>query len=119
MTNDKSAQTYGILKDDTPFNQLFPENKVPIISLIPVPPTPEALPCYTVDSQYLSKKQIKELAMLLYEHRKDCTSFKMAIEVVREGLPLNHNWFCGVETSDAKEFFGLMHEEEFFGDEET
>lgn len=108
MTNDQSPKTYGILKEDTPFNRLFPDKKVPIISLIPVPPTPESPPCYVVDSQYLTKKQIKELAMMLYEDQKDCTSFKMAIEFVKKGLSLNYTWFSGVETSDVGEFFKLM-----------
>lgn len=108
MTNNQSAKTYGILKDDTPFNRLFPENKVPIISLIPVPPVPEAPPCYVIDFNFLTRTQHKELAMMLYEQKSECTSFKMALQVVREGLPINHSWFAGVETSDAGEFFRLM-----------
>ncbi|MEH2236012.1 hypothetical protein [Nostoc sp.] len=108
MTNNQSAKTYGFLKDNTPFNWLFPDNKVPIISLVPVRLTPEAPPCYVVDSQYLTKKQIKELAILLFQELENCTSFKMAIQIVKGGLPLTHTWFSGVETSDAGEFFRLM-----------
>ncbi len=107
MTNNQ-APTYANLKDDTPFNQIFPDKKVPIISLIPTVPNENAPPCYVINHQFLAKKQITELASLLHEHREDCTSLEMAIQAVERGLPIQHIWFSGGTTTDFGHFMNLV-----------
>ncbi|MBN3924017.1 hypothetical protein [Nostoc sp. NMS4] len=109
MNNDELPQTYGTLKDDTPFSQFFPENQVPIISLIPLVPGLGAPECYVIDPKHLTKKQIADLAELVYQKRKpECTSLEMAIQAVESGLPLERKWFSAVTTTDLAEYMKLV-----------
>ena len=109
MTNKQLPQTYATLKNDTPFNQFFPNNQVPIVSLIPSFPALGAPQCYVIDPQYLTKKQITELAKLVRQNwEPECTSLEIAIQAVESGLPLKCDWFSGVTTSDYSEFMKLV-----------
>lgn len=109
MNNNQAPSTYGTLKDDTPFNQFFPDNQVPIVSLIPAVPTLGAPQCYVIDPQYLTKQQITGLAELVYQNwNPECTSLEMAIQYVESGLPIKCEWFTGVTTTDLGEYMKLV-----------
>ena len=95
-------ETWAELKPDTPFNQIFPDSKVPIKSIVPIIPDSEGSPpCYVIDAAFLSEDQIKELALGLYQTwRPKCTSVAMAIDYIRRGLPLSCEHFSGVATTN-------------------
>ncbi|MEH2085997.1 hypothetical protein [Nostoc sp.] len=109
MTNNQTPSTYATLKDNTPFNQFFPDNQVPIVSLIPTIPALGAPECYVIDPKHLTKEQITGLAKLVYQKWKpECTSLEMAIQSVESGFPLNCEYFSGVTTEDLAEFMKLV-----------
>lgn len=92
--------SWGYLKNDTPFNHLFPDGKVPLVSIFQAIPREEgAPPCYWVDGSRLSEHQIEELSKMLYQMwQPECQSLESAIAYVRGQLPLNAEWFNGVAT---------------------
>lgn len=97
MTNNPKA--LASLKPDTPFNHLFPGDKVPIKSIQPVTNGEDNF--YIVDAEYLGTSQVEGLANILYQlWQPKCESIDQAIEYIEEGLPIKADWFTGVETSD-------------------
>jgi hypothetical protein len=100
MINEIKIEAYGCLKTDSPFSEIFPSGIVPLESVDPSTLRhPEAPPCYVVDSNRLSKGQVKFLAELIYEAWKpECKDLTQAINYVETGLPLDINWFNGVGT---------------------
>lgn len=108
MTNNQSFLTYATLKDATPFDEIFPDKKVPIISLVPKIPQIDAPPCYVLDTTSLNVKQIKKLAKLLCQTWKECTSLKMATQYIETGLPIRCDWFSGVTTTDFGHYMSLV-----------
>ncbi|WP_160166350.1 hypothetical protein [Calothrix sp. PCC 7507] len=97
-------ETWASLKPDADFNQInqiFPDGKVPIKSMVPIiPRDAENPPCYVVDANFLSSEQIQALAEGLYEMwQPECKSVQMAIDYIRRGLPLKCEYFSGVTTT--------------------
>lgn len=113
MTNATDLKTYATLRPETPFNHLFPGDKVPIQSIIPMRPRDETSPlCYLVDAKFLTDEQIEALAQLLYPMwQGEIESIEQAKAYIREGLPLNCNHFGGVSTSDPKLMSALVAED--------
>jgi hypothetical protein len=103
-------KTIAYLKEDTPFNELFLDGKVPIISIFPIIPREEGCPpCYIVNANELTEQQINGLATKLLEYwPTECLSLDEAIAYVRKGLPLKTEWFDGCSTSDPGIFFSMM-----------
>ncbi|BAS59890.1 hypothetical protein NIES2135_20450 [Leptolyngbya boryana NIES-2135] len=97
-------KTWATLSAKTPFNHLFPDRKVPIVSPIPIIPREEGMPfCYVVDAQFLTDEQIQGLAEMLYEQWKpESESVEETIVYIREGLPLKCAWFSSFTTIDPK-----------------
>lgn len=112
--------SWAYLKDETPFNEIFPDRRVPIRSIFPITPREEGCPpCYIVDAQFLSQEQIDRLAQQLFElWRPECESLQQAKEYISNGLPLKTDWFNGAGTSSPAILFGLMHDEGFGPKEE-
>lgn len=103
MTNTEIL-TWATLKTDTPFNEFFPDGRVPIVSPISIQPVDELAPfCYLVDGSKLSFSQAQGLANQLWQKwHPECESLEEAIHYIQEGLPLDCNWFIGVTTIDQK-----------------
>lgn len=100
----QAFKTWATLKQETPFNRLFPDLKVPIVSPIPIIPREEGMPfCYVIDAQFLTDEQIQGLAEMLYEQWKpEAESIEATINYIREGLPLKCEWFSSFTTIDQK-----------------
>ena len=105
-------KTWATLKPNTPFNQIFPDGKVPIKSLVPIIPRDETSPtCYIVDVDFLSNQQIQTLAERLYQMwQPECTDVQMAVNCIRQGLPLKCDHFSGVTTTDEAVFAMMLDE---------
>ena len=103
-------KTWANLKPDTPFNQYFPDGKVPLRTVVPMQPRDEDAPlCYLVDGYKLTDEQIDGLAeMLLPLWQPECVTKEQAVEYIRDGLPLKCEWFTGVTSTDAKLFMSLL-----------
>jgi hypothetical protein len=103
-------KTWANLKTDTPFNQFFPDGKVPLKSIVPMKPRDEDSPvCYLVDGSKLTDAQIDGLAeMLLPMWAPECATKEQAVEYIRDGLPLKCEWFSGVTSTDHKVFMALI-----------
>ena len=121
------CQSWASLKEETPFNEIFPTRQVPIISIFPIIPREVGSPsCYVVDAEFLTSDQIEQLAQRLFEMwRPECASFEQAKEYIARGLPLKTDWFNGASSSSPAILFGLMDDEGFrraqddlFGEEE-
>jgi hypothetical protein len=94
--------TWATLKPDTPFDDLFPDGRVPIVSPISMQPSdPKAPRCYLVDYPKLARDQIRGLATLLLRQWHP-RSAEEAIDYIKEGLPVSCEWFDGVTTIDPK-----------------
>lgn len=108
MTN--TITTWANLKTDTPFDQFFPDGKVPLLTVVPIRPRDEnSPPCYLVDGSKLTAEQIDGLAeMLLPMWSPECASKEQAVAYIRDGLPLKCEWFRGVVSTDPKVFMALM-----------
>lgn len=93
---------YGYLKEGTPFNQIFPDGRVPLQSIFSAIPREEvAPPCYWVNGSKLTNSQTEELARLLYQQwSPELPSLEEAIAYIRKGLPLNTDWFKSVTTDN-------------------
>lgn len=102
MMEPTTFKTWATLKPNTPFNNLFPDARIPIRSPIPIIPREEGSPpCYTIDANFLSQQQIEGLAeLLLRQWQPECKSKEQAIDYIREGLPLQCEWFIGVTSTD-------------------
>lgn len=115
MTQIQECQNWAYLKENTPFNDIFPNRLVPIRSIFPIIPREYgAPPCYVVEGRFLSDEQIDQLAQRLFElWRPECESLRVAKEYIGGGLPLKTDWFNGAGTSSSAVLFGLMHDEGF------
>lgn len=94
--------TWGNLIDGSPLVSIFPDGRVPLISVWPIVPRERGAPrCYLVDVSLLSDEQIRALAELLYETwRHECSSADEAIAYMHdEGLPLRISHFSTVATT--------------------
>lgn len=107
--------TWATLKEETPFNEIFPDRIVPVRSIFPIIPREAGSPpCYVVDSNLLSPEQVERLAQQLFEMwRPECQSLEEAKDYIQHGLPLKTDWFNGVSTSSPAILFGLMADEGF------
>lgn len=119
MTTETEIKTWANLKPETPFNQLFPDGKVPIQTIVPMRPRDEHSPlCYLVDGSKLTPEQIDGLAeMLLPMWSPECASKEQAVEYIRDGLPLKCEWFSGITSTDAKVLMALVDDREDYDDE--
>lgn len=122
MTNGRQAQcqNWGYLKENTPFNEIFPDRSVPLRSIFPMIPREQGSPlCYIINADFLTQEQISSLAQQLFElWRPECQSLEQAKDYIRHGLPIKTNWFNGAGTSSPAVLFGLMHEEGFGRDKD-
>lgn len=116
----EQCQNWAWLKDETPFNEIFPNRQVPIVSIFPIIPRElGSPPCYVVDAKFLSLEQIDRLAQRLFEMwRPECASLEQARKYIFQGLPLKTDWFNGAGSSSPAILFGLMHDEGFGPNEE-
>lgn len=107
-------KTFATLKEDTPFNAIFPDRFVPLKSIIPIVPRGEGMPeCYVVEASQLADDQIEQLAELLYPMwSPECESVDQAIAYILGGLPLKTSWFSGCSTSDPKVIYTLIELDE-------
>ncbi|MEH2274652.1 MAG: hypothetical protein V7K40_07525 [Nostoc sp.] len=105
-------ETWASLKSNTPFNQIFTDGKVPIKSIVPIIPRDKTSPaCYVVDADFLSNQQILVLAERLYQMwQPECTDVQMAVDYIRQGLPLKCDHFCCVTTTDQAVFAAMLDE---------
>lgn len=97
--------SWGYLRADTPFADVFPTGRVPLRSIVPMRPRDESAPlCYVVDPAGLTEAQIAQLAAGLYERwRPECASVAAAAAYIRDpGLPLRCAWFSGAATDDIR-----------------
>jgi hypothetical protein len=96
-------RTIAHLKENTPFDEFFPDGAVPIVSIFPIIPREAGSPqCYVVNAKELTDQQINGLAAKLLEYwPTECLSLDEAIAYVRKGLPLNTEWFRGWSKSDV------------------
>jgi hypothetical protein len=94
--------SWGTLKEDCPFAEIFPERRVEIRSIVPIIPREQGSPpCYVVKGEALSQEQLKKLANRLYEiWQPECESVGAAAEYILEGLPLKTTHFSSVTTDD-------------------
>lgn len=117
MTNAEAIaiKTWATLKPNTPFNALFPDGRVPVVSPIPMQPRDESAPfCYLLDSAILTEAQIEGLAALLYpQWQPECESPEAAVAYIREGLPIKTDWFSGFTSVDPKLMAALVDMGEF------
>lgn len=109
------CQNWAYLKEDTPFNEIFPTRSVPIRSIFPIIPREAGSPpCYVVDPEFLTSDQINQLAeQLFYLWQPECESLQMAKDYISQGLPLKCDWFTGAGSSSPAVLFGLMDDEGF------
>jgi hypothetical protein len=108
MTTTK-CKTWATLKPNTPFASVFADGQVPIVSIVPGQPGGIGPLSYLVDPAFLSEEQIAALAEMLWEswypkpaNRDD------AIGYIRNGLPLNVNWFQGATTTDYRAAISVL-----------
>lgn len=91
--------SWGYLVDDSPFAAIFPDGRVPLLSVMPIVPREAGAPwCYLVDVAKLSEAQIAALAALLWRQwQPECASkLDAAAYIIGEGLPLRTAWFTTV-----------------------
>ncbi len=96
------SDTWGYLIDTAPFLPVFPNGRVPLISIWPIIPREEGAPrCYLVNVAELSDDQVAHLAAMLLEMwRPECESVEQAAAYIREeGLPLRVSWFSTIGTT--------------------
>lgn len=102
ITKSEPYHTWGYLAGTTPFDSVFPDRRVPLISIFPITPREAGAPrCYLVDTKLLSDEQIAQLADMLWTlWRPECESAEAAAAYIRmEGLPLRTTWFGSVGTT--------------------
>lgn len=103
--------TFGLLRPETPFREIFPDGFVPLKSLVPFIPREEGCPpCYEVDGDRLTDQQRLQLATDLFNRwQPECESVEAAIAYIREpGLPLQVAWFHGFTTTDFSQLLPLL-----------
>jgi hypothetical protein len=109
------CQNWGHLKENTPFNEIFPDRRVPLRSIFSIIPREQGSPpCYIIDADFLTQEQISSLAQQLFElWRPECESIEQARDYIRQGLPLKTDWFNGAGSSSPALLFSLMDDEGF------
>jgi hypothetical protein len=98
-------QTYGLLKTETPFAEIFPDRVVPLVSAeaVEIPNQLKAPPCFVVDAKKLSPLQIAQLAKLVFRvWGSRCQNLADAENYVKTGLPLKTDWFLSVDANRSK-----------------
>jgi hypothetical protein len=103
-------ETWGFLKHNTPFAKIFPDGKVPLISIFPIIPREDGYPeCYLLDAKNLSNLDVAMLAQMVMQSWSDeCRDIGVAIAYVRNGLPIRVDHFETVGSSSPALLFGLM-----------
>jgi hypothetical protein len=99
-------RTEASLKEGTPYNLIFPEKSIPVISILPTLIGKQE--CYIVNSKQLMPEQIQALAKLLLNNGQGVPSIEAAIAYIHEGLPIKIDWFNTVSTNDPGIFFSMM-----------
>lgn len=95
--------SWAYLKEGTPFNQFFPDNRVEILSIVPITPREAgAPPCFVVLGDKLERWQLDGLGkMLVRNWEPECKDLGEAIAcIIEQGLPLRCSWFSGCGTDD-------------------
>jgi hypothetical protein len=98
-------RTYGILKTETPFTEIFPNRLVPLVNAeaVTIPDQVKAPPCFIVDAKGLSLLQTAQLAKLVFRvWRSRCQNLADAENYVKTGLPLKTDWFLSVDANRSK-----------------
>ena len=87
--------TWATLKPDTPFNAVFPNGEVPVLSPLPmIPREAGSPPCFVVNAGQLDPNQVDRLAdLLLHQWHPECANKEQAIAYIQRGLPLKCDWF--------------------------
>jgi hypothetical protein len=101
-------RTEASLKEGTPYNLIFPEKSIPVISILPTLIGEQE--CYIVNSKQLMPEQIQALAKLLLNNGQGVPSIEAAIAYIHEGLPMKIDWFNSVSTNNPGIFFSMMDE---------
>lgn len=94
---------WAYLNEDTPFNQFFPDNRVEILSIVPIVPREFGAPlCYVVLGDNLERWQLEGLGeMLVRSWEPECKGRGEAIAyIIKQGLPLRCDWFSSCGTDD-------------------
>ncbi|BAZ50530.1 hypothetical protein NIES4103_31460 [Nostoc sp. NIES-4103] len=77
----------GLLKEITPFNYIFPDGKVPLISIYPCRPNESEPLCFYIDGELLTDIQIEALSFMWLKHNPD-KSYEEAYTFIRMGYPI-------------------------------
>lgn len=110
-------EDYANLRPDTPFNHLFPDNKVPIAHPLPVKPSEEAPVCWQIDGRQLTEAQLQGLAELVLEKTLTMSIDEIKAKILSDGLPMNQEYFTGVTITDQKTIAVILDLTEDFRDE--
>lgn len=95
--------TCGFLKRESPLRELFPEGKVPLVTLVPMQPNPSAPLCYLFDAKVLPEDRLHALAKRLFKQwQPEMQSVEEAVKYIREGLPIACDHFSGAQTTDPR-----------------
>ena len=97
------SKTWGVLEADTPFNNIFPDRVVPLLSIYPIIPKAEGCPpCYLVNGRELQPDAVNALITVLREKEPDTEGHpdEELRQYIYDGLPLKVDWFTGVATTD-------------------
>lgn len=99
---NSTHKTWAKLKPDTPFNSLFPDGEIPIVSILPITPREVGAPlCYLIPGSQLTDQQIEGLARLLHTQWSQEATIEQLEDYIRsDALPLKTDWFSGVWTTD-------------------
>lgn len=82
----------GILKEITPYNHIFRNGRVPLISIYPCRPCEYKPPCLYIDGEILSDIQIEALTWLYFNENLD-KSYEDAYVAIRMGYPIEEEFF--------------------------
>ncbi|WP_218080918.1 hypothetical protein [Anthocerotibacter panamensis] len=83
--------TLTLLNRPTPFDSIFPDRVVPVLSPTPDNSTDE--PCYILDHTRLSQSQKELLARELWRRWQSRISLKESRDAVANGCPISAHWF--------------------------
>jgi hypothetical protein len=85
----------GFLKEDTPYQHIFLDGKIPLISIFPCRPSEDKPLSYVVNSGLLTSLQKELLARLLNSSNPDRTH-EECLSVVARGIAIDTKWFRSV-----------------------
>lgn len=103
---------YGILKEDTPFNDIFPDGKVPLAAIDTISPVIADTPrLYLVEAKALNLEQTLKLGILTFKmHGERFSSLDEAIEAVKKDFGMDCKWFICSFVNELRDYLMLVED---------